>query len=124
MDTENKNNRLIKGLWSLTSLRSSEFIKLVKSFYPELTGSRLRGLLSSKKNSNYRVATEADVCQCINTILYWFEIDDQFLEEITDQQIELLLKCIDQIFTELSIDTPSENKKESLKNTLVKFFLI
>ena len=71
MTTEKLENRLVKGLWSLTGLKSSDYIRLIRESYPDLTGSRLRGIMSVMSNDNYRSATLGDVVQCFCALALW-----------------------------------------------------
>lgn len=120
MEKENKNNRVIKGLWSLTGLKSSDYISKSKQVHSDLTGSRLRGLMSGVTNSNYRQATKQDVHQCLIVICHWAGVDSTLLRKSEDINIEALLKDIDRSIVHASIDGLSE--KDRVKKVLEKMF--
>jgi len=75
-------NRLVKGLWALTGKRSSEFIGIAKEISDKqgysVTGSRLRGVMSSPTHKNYRVATEEDLKITLFVVLYLSDADCKF----------------------------------------------
>ena len=120
MEKENKNNRLIKGLWSLTGLKSSDYIRMAKQIHPDLTGSRLRGLMSGTANSNYRPATNHDVFQCVVVVSHWVGIDSDFVETVSDSAVETLLDEVDRLIA--NADTDGLSNQDRVKKALRIFF--
>ena len=120
MEKENKNNRLIKGLWSLTGLKSSDYIRMAKQIHPDLTGSRLRGLMSGIANSNYRPATNYDVFQCFVVVSHWVGIDSDFVETVSDSAVETMLDEVDRLIA--NADTDGLSNQDRVKKALRNFF--
>lgn len=120
MKKENKNNQLIKGLWSLTGLKSSDYIRLAKQIHPDLTGSRLRGLMSGTANSNYRPATNNDVFQCIIVVGHWVGMKSISIQGIDDSKIDTLLIEVDRLIAVADSDGMSE--RDLVKKALGKLF--
>lgn len=118
MEKENKNNRLIKGLWSLTGLKSSDYIRIAKQIHPDLTGSRLRGLMSGMENSNYRPATNRDVLQCLIVVTYWIGDESFPVQDVSDSTIEALLYEVDRMIAHSDSDDLTE--KDRVKKALEK----
>ncbi|MFB2639897.1 hypothetical protein ACE02P_17890 [Shewanella bicestrii] len=98
MANENLENRVIKGLWSLSGLKSSDFIALVMTSYPEFTGSRIRGLLSSTSNKNFRAATLNDLERILSVIWFWCQPNS--LLQLGKVDLSLLLDHLDQSLAE------------------------
>lgn len=97
MTAEKKENRLVKGLWSLTGLKSSDYIRLIRESYPDLTGSRLRGIMSGMSNDNYRSASISDVIQCFRAIASWAgcpELIDK-ADTLNTDSLERVLALVD-----------------------------
>lgn len=117
---ENKNNRLIKGLWSLTGLKSSDYIRIAKSIHPDLTGSRLRGLMSGTSNTNYRPATNHDVFQCIVVISHWAGVQSIPIRSIEDAAVETMLTEVDRLISNVESDGLTEQQR--VKKALGKLF--
>jgi hypothetical protein len=117
MEKENKNNRLIKGLWSLTGLKSSDYIRIAKQIHPDLTGSRLRGLMSGMANSNYRPATNRDVLQCLIVVTHWIGDESFPVQDVSDSTIEALLYEVDRLIAHSDSDglTEKDRVKKALK---------
>lgn len=90
--TETIENRIIKGLWSLTGLKSSDYIKLVKDAYPNVSGSRLRGLISGVGNRNFRPATAVDLEHSLCVIAKWAGTD---IDNILPDSLTPLLTLVD-----------------------------
>ncbi|MCQ8822260.1 hypothetical protein NQT65_18890 [Pseudoalteromonas agarivorans] len=120
MEKENKNNRLIKGLWSLTALKSSDYIRMAKQLHPDLTGSRLRGLMSGISNRNYRPATNHDVFLCVVVVSHWAGIDSGLVETVSDSAVETLLDEVDRLIA--NADTDHFSNQERVKKALGKLF--
>ena len=118
MDTENNNNKLIKGLWKISEIKSSDYIKLVKSIYLDATGSRLRGLMSSLSNKNYRPATIEDVHQCLVSLCNWAKVDPPSLDELSLSKINCLLAEVNN-----AIKSPcKDSNKEKIEKVVRKLF--
>lgn len=95
MKNESIQNLLIKGLWRLTGLRSSEFIRLVRAENPSLTGSRLRGVMSGVANPNFRHATNDDLQLVVSSVCVWAGLDAETAKLLTDAEMGQLLIEID-----------------------------
>lgn len=119
MNKESVNNRLIKGLWKLTGLKSSDYIKMAKQVHHNLTGSRLRGLMSGTGNNNYRTATRNDVFQCIAVVSHWVGIDTLPVKTVDYRAIEAMLVEVDKLVE--CADKDELSKKERLKRMIIKF---
>lgn len=114
-DKESSNNAVIKGLWSLSGMKSSDYIKLVKDSYPQMTGSRMRGLLSKMSHRNYRKATIDDVGICIAVFASWCgaKFDDK--QKFDDAVILRLLSITNSANLSMTGDT---SRKQAIRKVL------
>lgn len=90
-------NRLVKGIWRISSMKSSDFIKLIKSVDPHSTGSRIRGVLSSVNHKNYRIATVDDLNSFVKGLAFLFGAKPPLNLRFSDIDLKDLLIRINRI---------------------------
>lgn len=117
MKNEDYRNKIVKGIWSLTGLKSSEYIRMIKNKYPETTGSRLRGIMSSATNKNYRKANVNDVLQSLFTVNEWANGSD-LVDDISNLDLMELLKHVN-----FAKDKCSEKDEESRRKEFFRAVL-